>query len=67
MLRSRIPTRKHPVLLPVGEPAQSRLQKDKMLPRIEDGDGKQREYVGLSMTPRSDSSSADDFPPESTP
>jgi len=38
---------------------QSRLQKDKMLPRIEDGDGKQRKYVVLSMTPRSDSSSAD--------
>jgi len=38
---------------------QSRLQKDKMLPRIEDGDGKQREHVVLSMTPRSDSSTAD--------
>jgi hypothetical protein len=55
--RIRPRDQKHPV--PVGEPAQFRLQKDKMLLRVEDGDGKQRECVVLSMMPRSDSSTAD--------
>lgn len=50
---------KHPVLLPVGEHAQFRLQKDKMLLRVEDLDGKEREYIVVSMTPRSDSNTAD--------
>ena len=50
---------KHPVLLPVGEQAQFRLQKDKMLLRIEDLDNKEREYIVVSMTPRSESSTAD--------
>ena len=50
---------KHPVLLPVGEQAQFRLQMDKMLLRVEDLDSKEREYIVVSMTPRSDSSTAD--------
>jgi hypothetical protein len=50
---------KHPVLLPVGEKAQFRLQKDKMLLRVEDLDDKEREYVVVSMTPRADSSTAE--------
>jgi hypothetical protein len=50
---------KHPVLLPVGEQAQFRMQKDKMLLSVEDLDGKEREYLVVSMTPRSDSSTAD--------
>jgi hypothetical protein len=50
---------KHPVLLPVGERAQFRLQKDKLLLHMEDLDSKEREYVVVSMTPRTDSSSAD--------
>lgn len=50
---------KHPVLLPVGEKAQFRLEKDKMLLRVEDLDDKEREYVVVSMTPRSDSERAD--------
>jgi hypothetical protein len=50
---------KHPALLPVGEQAQFRLQKDKMLLRMEDLDNKEREYIVVSMTPRSDSSTAD--------
>ena len=53
---------KHPVLLPVGEQAQFRLQKDKMLLRVEDLDSKEREYVVVSMTPRSDSSTAEAAP-----
>jgi hypothetical protein len=43
----------------VGEQAQFRLQKDKMLLRVEDLDNKEREYIVVSMTPRSDSSTAD--------
>ena len=45
---------KHPVLLPVGEKAQFRIQKDKMLLHVEDGDSKEREYSVVSMTPRHD-------------
>lgn len=50
---------KHPVLLPVGDHAQFRLEKDKMLLRVEDLDNKEREYIVVSMTPRSDGSTAD--------
>jgi len=50
---------KHPALLPVGERAQFRLEKDKMLLHVEDLGGKDREYIVVSMTPRSDASSAD--------
>lgn len=53
---------KHAVLLPVGERAEFRLQKERMLLRVEDADGKEREYVVISITPRTDSSSADAFP-----
>lgn len=53
---------KHPVLLPVGEQAQFRLEKDKMLLRVEDLDNKEREYVVVSMTPRTDNSTADATP-----
>jgi hypothetical protein len=53
---------KHPALLPVGEQAQFRLQKDKMLLRVEDLDSKEREYIVVSMTPRSESSTADASP-----
>jgi hypothetical protein len=45
---------KHPVLLPVGQKAQFRIQKDKMLLQVEDGDSKEREYSVVSMTPRQD-------------
>lgn len=45
---------KHPVLLPVGEAAEFRIQKDKLLLRVPEGDGKEREYTVLSMTPRAD-------------
>jgi len=53
---------KHPALLPVGERAQFRLEKDKMLLRVEDLDSKEREYIVVSMTPRSDSTAADAAP-----
>lgn len=45
---------KHPVLLPVGEAAEFRISKDKMLLRVPEGDGKEREYIVVSMTPRAD-------------
>jgi hypothetical protein len=43
---------KHPVLLPVGEKAQFRMEKDKMKLRVEDLDDKERDYTVISMTPR---------------
>ncbi len=43
---------KHPALLPVGETAQFRLDKDKMLLRVEDMDNKEREYIVISMVPK---------------
>lgn len=46
---------KHPVLLPVGEKAQFRLDKDKMKLRVEDLDDKERDYIVVSMTPRGNS------------
>ena len=49
---------KHPVLLPVGEQAQFRMQKDKMILRVEDLDDKDREYTVVSMTPRDDDKTA---------
>jgi hypothetical protein len=45
---------KHPALLPVGESAEFRLHKDKMLLRVPETDGKEREYIVVSMTPRAD-------------
>jgi hypothetical protein len=41
---------KRPVLLPVGEQAEFRLSKDKMLLRIPEMDKKEREYIVVSMT-----------------
>jgi hypothetical protein len=45
---------KHPALLPVGETAEFRIHKDKMLLRVPESDGKEREYIVVSMTPGSD-------------
>ena len=59
IFRIRPRDEKHPVLLPVGDQAQFRLEKDKMLLRVEDLDNKEREYTVVSMTPRTDSSTAD--------
>jgi hypothetical protein len=53
---------KHPALLPVGELAQFRLQKDKMLLRLENPESKERAYIVVSMTPRSEASTADATP-----
>ena len=45
---------KHPTLLPVGEAAEFRIHNDKMLLRVPESDGKEREYIVVSMTPRTD-------------
>jgi hypothetical protein len=48
---------KHPVLLPIGETAQFRIHKDKLILRVaEGGDDKEREYIVVSMAPRQDTS-----------
>ena len=58
---------KHPALLPVGEKAQFRLSKDKMLLRVEDLDDKEREYIVVSMVPKdaTESAASDSTVPES--
>lgn len=43
---------KHPALLPVGEKAQFRIKKDKLVLKVAELDGKEREYQVVSMTPR---------------
>jgi hypothetical protein len=57
---------KHPVLLPVGEQAQFRLEKDKMILRVEDLDDKDREYIVVSMTPRHEQESSEESGPNKT-
>lgn len=49
---------KHSVL-PVGERAQFRLQKDTILLRTEEVDSKEQPYVVVSISPRSDSDTAE--------
>ena len=55
--RIRPKDEKHPVLLPVGQQAQFRMEKDKMILRVEDLDDKDRDYTVVSMTPPGDGSS----------
>lgn len=46
---------KHPALLPIGETAQFRIHKDKLILKVaEGGDDKEREYIVVSMAPRED-------------
>lgn len=59
IFRIRPRDEKHPELLPIGEQAQFRLQKNKMLLMVEGFNNKEREYTVVSMKPRSDSSTAD--------
>ena len=47
---------KHPVLLPIGETAQFRINKDKLILRVPELNDKEREYTVVSMTPREDDS-----------
>src|ERR1700745_1004175 len=43
---------KHPVLLPIGETAQFRISKDKLILRVPELSDKEHEYTVVSMTPR---------------
>jgi hypothetical protein len=49
---------KHPLLLPIGETAEFRIQKDKMLLHATEGDAKDREYIVVSITQRADAPDA---------
>lgn len=45
---------KHPTLLPIGETAEFRIHKDKLLLRVPEAGDKEREYIVVAMTPRTD-------------
>ena len=45
---------KHPVLLPIGETADFRIDKDKLVLRVPEFNDKEREYSVVSITPRTD-------------
>src|ERR1700721_2927424 len=45
---------KHPALLPIGETAEFRIHKDKLLLRVIESEDKEREDQVVSMTPRAD-------------
>jgi len=49
MYRIRPRDEKHPVLLPVGERAEFRIKKDRLLLSVAELDGKEREYSVTSM------------------
>jgi len=49
---------KHPELLPIGEIAQFRISKDKLILRVPELNDKEREYIVVSMTPREKDSPA---------
>ena len=53
---------KNTLLLPVGQRAQFRIQKNKMLVRVADLSNKELEYEVVSITPRTENSSADAIP-----
>jgi hypothetical protein len=52
--RIRPKDNKHPALLPIGETAEFRIHKDRLLLRVIESDNKEREYQVVSMTPRTD-------------
>jgi hypothetical protein len=49
---------KHPALLPIGEKAQFRMDKDKIVLRVEDLDDKDRDYEVVSMVPNDSTAAA---------
>lgn len=59
LYRIRPRDEKHPALLPVGEKAQFRMDKDRMRLRVEDLDDKERDYTVVSMTPRGEATQAE--------
>ncbi len=55
LYRIRPKDEKHPTLLPIGQNAQFRLEKNRMLLRLAGVDGKEREYMIMSIKPRGES------------
>jgi len=53
---------KHVVVLPAGERAQFRIDKGRLLMRMDGVDSKERQYAVVSISPRSDNSTADATP-----
>lgn len=49
---------KHPALLPIGETAEFRISKDKMILRVPETNSKERDYVVVSIVQRVDSTQA---------
>jgi len=49
---------KHPALLPIGETAEFRISKDKMILRVPETNSKERDYIVVSITRRADSTQA---------
>jgi len=45
---------KHPILLPIGETADFRIDKDKLILRVPEMNDKEHEYSVVSITPRTD-------------
>jgi hypothetical protein len=45
---------KHPILLPIGETADFRIDKDKLVLRVPEMNDKEHEYSVVSITPRTD-------------
>jgi hypothetical protein len=45
---------KHPMLLPIGETAEFRIDRDKLVLRIPEFNDKEHDYSVVSMTPRTD-------------
>jgi hypothetical protein len=45
---------KHPALLPIGETAEFRIDKDKLVLRVPEANDKEHEYSVVSITPRTD-------------
>ncbi len=56
--RIRPKDEKHPALLPVGEQAEFRIQKDRMFLRVPEGDNKERQYIVVSITPRNEANAS---------
>jgi hypothetical protein len=54
LYRIRPRDEKHPTLLPVGEDAQFRIQKDKLYLKVTELEDKERDYTVVSMTPVDD-------------
>jgi hypothetical protein len=52
--RIRPKEEKHPVLLPIGETAEFRIDKDKLILRVPEVNDKEHDYSVVSVTPRTD-------------